>query len=220
MKDLFTIIYYTSNKEKPEFEKKIKDNLLLVAGDIPIVSVSHKPIDLGTNISIGEREACNHNLFRQIQIGAMFATTPFVIHAEADCLYPPDYFQFDEKTIKDVDQSYKLANNYILNEWGVDEYKGFYQKEFGTFAQITGRKHLINEIDTVLDGRPLWDVRRKERPLELFRRWRWEMIDNKNPVVSLKTFDGMNKHTKIIEPPINEIPYWGNADKLRKEIWT
>lgn len=211
-----TIIYYTSNREKPEFEDKIRANLQMVCGDIPIISVSHEPIDLGINISVGKREACNHNLFRQIQIGAKLATTPFVIHAESDCLYPPDYFKFK---LTDVNQSYKLDNNYILNEWGVDEYKGFYKKEFGTFAQITGRIHLIKEIDDVLVGRPFWDKRRKERPIELFRRHRWKMVHNENPVVSLKTFDGMNKHTKIVEPPINDIPYWGSDDKLRKRMF-
>lgn len=213
----YTVIYYTSNREEKRFEKKIKENLLKTCGDIPIISVSHRPIDLGVNICIGERQACNHNLFRQIQIGAKLATTPYVIHAESDCLYPPDYFNFE---LNDVNQSYKLMNNYILNEWGVDEYSGFYKKEFGTFSQITGREHLIKEIDDVLKDRPFWDERRKERPLELFRRLRWKLIWNDNPVISLKTGNGMNKHTKIVEPPIDEIPYWGTAHKLRKDIFS
>lgn len=217
MNNLYTIIYYTSNREKPEFEKKIIDNLKKSCGDTPIISVSHVPIDLGINICVGKHDACNHNLFRQIQIGAKLATTPFVIHAESDCLYPKEYFNFE---LEDINESYKLDNNYILNEWGVNEYSGYYQKEFGTFAQITGRLHLIKEIDEVLKDRPFWDVKRKERPLELFRRWRWKMIHNKLPVVSLKTFDGMSKHTKIIEPPVDFIPYWGNANILRERIWS
>lgn len=214
---LSTIIYYTSNRENKEFEKKIRDNILKVCGDMPIISVSHEPIDFGENICVGKRETSNHNLFRQIQIGAKFATTPFIHFAEADCLYPPEYFKFTPNRFR---ESHKCTNLYILNEWGKDEYSGYYPKEIGTFAQVSDRIHLIKEIDHVLTGRPFWDTRRKERPLELFRRRRWKLFDIENPVVSLKTENGMNKHTKIVEPPIDEIKYWGEAHKLRKEMFS
>ena len=216
MNNLATIIYYTSNREDEVFEKRIKDNLLSVCGDIPIISVSHKPINLGTNICVGEREACNHNLFRQIQIGAKYAQTPFIIHAEADCLYTPEYFQFIPPK---KNETYKCDNLYILNEWGKGEYSGFYQKEIGTFAQITGREYLLEEIEDVLRGKPLWDKRRKGRKIELFRRKRWKKFHIENPIVSLKTGNGMSNHTKIIEPPVDDIPYWGNCHKMRKDYF-
>lgn len=215
--NMFTIIYYTSNREEKAFEDKIKANLLKVCGDIPIISVSHKPISLGKNICIGEKEACNHNLFRQIQIGCKLAKTPFVINAEADTLYTPDYFK---TTPTKIDQCYKCTHQYMLNKWGEGEYSGYYKKETAPFAQITGRLHFINEIDQVLNGRPLWDKRHKgKRPLELFRRLRWKHFWIKNPIVSIKTGDSMSKHTKIIEPPIDAIKYWGNANKLRERLF-
>ena len=68
-KDLFTIIYYTSNKEDEAFEGKTRKKLLEVCGDIPIISVSQKPIDFGKNICVGDVGACDANLYRQIQIG-------------------------------------------------------------------------------------------------------------------------------------------------------
>ena len=212
-----TIIYYTSNRENPKFEKRIQEKLLEVCGDTPIISVSQKPIDLGTNVCVGERETSNHNLFRQILIGARLATTPFVTYAEADCLYTPEYFKFIPE---DINETYKCDNLYILNEWGVGEYSGFYQKEIGTFAQISGREYLIKEIEHLLEGRPMWDTRhRNERPLELFRRCRWKLFHIDNPIISLKTGNGMSNHTRIIEPPVDEIPYWGSADKIRKEYF-
>jgi len=216
---LFTVVYYTSNREDEAFERKIRANLLKVCGDIPIISVSQKSIRLGTNINVGEHEACNHNLFRQIQIGCKIADTPFVISAEADTLYTPDYFKFIPNNI---DECYKCSHTFILNEWGKGQYSGFYRKEVGAFAQITGRLHLIKEIENVLKGKPIWGKRRnrkKERPLELFRRRRWKLFYIKNPVVSVKTGKGMDKHTKIIEPPVDAIPYWGNACRLREELF-
>jgi len=212
-----TIVFYSSNREKPDLQDKIAKNLIKASHGLPIISVTHKPMKLGINICVGEMEACNHNLFRQIQIGAKLATTSFIAHAEADCLYPPDYFQYMPKNIN---ESYKCTNNYVLNEWGKGEYSGFYPKEFGTFSQITGREHLIREIDWVLRDRPFWDKKRtNERPIEIFRRRRWKLFDIDRPVVSVKTEQGMSKHTKIIEPPVDEIPYWGKADDLRKELF-
>ncbi|MCK9371413.1 hypothetical protein M0R04_15975 [Candidatus Dojkabacteria bacterium] len=49
-----TIVYCSSNMEKEEFEGKIKENLVKVCGDLPIISVTQKPINLGTNICVGE----------------------------------------------------------------------------------------------------------------------------------------------------------------------
>ena len=85
IKDLATIIYYTSNREKESFENVIIDELKKVAkevGDIPIVSVSQKPIDLGKNICIGDVGANDINLMKQILLGCEAATTPYVFMAE------------------------------------------------------------------------------------------------------------------------------------------
>ena len=49
-----TIIYCSSNKELPEFEAKIVANLLKNCGDLPIISVTQKPMDLGRNICVGD----------------------------------------------------------------------------------------------------------------------------------------------------------------------
>lgn len=42
MKNLLTVIYYTSNQEEEAFEDIIKAKLLEVAGDLPLISVSPK----------------------------------------------------------------------------------------------------------------------------------------------------------------------------------
>jgi hypothetical protein len=87
------IIYYTSNREDPKFENRVKENILSVT-DLPIVSVSQKPIDFGKNICVGDVGTSGFNCFRQIQIALQNTAADFVISAEADCLYPPDYFEF------------------------------------------------------------------------------------------------------------------------------
>jgi len=51
-----TILYYTSNHEDPVFEQKIIDSLLENCGNLPIVSVSQKPIKLGQNVDLTTTE--------------------------------------------------------------------------------------------------------------------------------------------------------------------
>ena len=51
-KSKVAIIYYTSSREDPKFEKMVQDNILSVT-DLPIISVSQKPIDFGKNICVG-----------------------------------------------------------------------------------------------------------------------------------------------------------------------
>lgn len=64
-----SIVYYTSNHEKPEFEQKIIDDLLSKRGDLPIISVTQKPMDLGTNICVGDVGLSYLNARRQMLIG-------------------------------------------------------------------------------------------------------------------------------------------------------
>ncbi len=57
-----------------------------------IVSVSRKPIDLGTNIvETGER--CHWNIYRSMYLAATTAKTPFVAMAEDDVLYSQEHFR-------------------------------------------------------------------------------------------------------------------------------
>lgn len=89
-----TIIYYSSGTESSSFEKKIQDTILENSGGLPIISVTQKPSDFGLNIDVGDVGASEMNMLRQILIGCYAATTKYVISAEADSLYGPDYFQF------------------------------------------------------------------------------------------------------------------------------
>ncbi len=124
-----TIIYYTSNKEKPDFEEKVRAELLRVCGDLPIISVSQKPIDFGKNICVGNVGASGFNMFRQVLIGCREAKTLFVISAEADCLYPPEYFKFipERENI-----CYRNANTYGRGHYRDDFFSGL---EGGSWSQ-------------------------------------------------------------------------------------
>lgn len=91
MKNL-TIIFYTANVIPEEFASKLRKNLWKVRKDLPIISVSHQPMDFGENIFMGNMGRSHLNIYRQALIGAKKATTKYIALAEDDVLYAPDHF--------------------------------------------------------------------------------------------------------------------------------
>lgn len=208
-----TIIYYTSNREKPDFEKRVQENLLKVCGDLPIISVSHKPINLGRNICVGDVGVSGFNMFRQVQLACEAASTKFIISAEADCLYPPDYFTFLPER---DDIAYRNSNLYVMPD-ARDFF--FYKKEGATHAQIVGRLFYLETLKKLFVGAPMWNTEEKNFPKERFKKndvfdkiAYWE---SKSPVFQIKTHRGMRYFTHSDRTPIPEIPYWGSGKKMR-----
>ena len=210
-----TIIYYTSNKEDPKFEERVQETLLKNCGDIPIISVSHKPISLGKNIVVGDVGVSGFNMFRQVQIACKEAKSKFIISAEADCLYPPDYFTF---TPEKDDVCYRNSNLYVMG----DHRSYWYYKPTGaTHAQIIGREFYLKILNKLFEGAPQWSPEEKNFPKERFHRsdfvWpnQLEFYQTKNPVFQIKTHRSMRYYTSSERVPIYDLPYWGNGKKIR-----
>jgi hypothetical protein len=208
-----TIIYYTSNRENPDFEKRVQENLLKVCGGLPIISVSHKPINFGHNICVGDVGTSGFNMFRQVQIACREAKTTFVVSAEADCLYPPDYFTYRPK---ELDIPYRDSNLYVMPD--ARDYF-FYKEEGATHAQIVGREFYLKTLDKLFDGSSEWNTEEKNFPKERYHKpdvfdkiayWKSE-----NPVFQIKTHRGMRYYTHSDRTPIPSIPYWGHGTKVR-----
>ena len=211
-----TIIYYTSNKEDPKFENRIKETLLKNCGDMPIISVSQRPIQFGRfgrNICVGDVGTSGFNMFRQVQIGCREAKTKFVISAEADCCYPPDYFTF----VPEKDNvCYRNSNLYVMgdhrNYW-------YHKPEGATHAQIIGREYYLNVLDGLFRGAPQWAPEEKNFPKERHKKEDIfdyiEYYQTKNPVFQIKTHRSMRYYTRSERVPVYDLPYWGNGQKIR-----
>ena len=214
-----TILYYTSNRENPEFEKKVQENLLKVCGNIPIISISQKPIDLGKNICIGDVGVSGFNMFRQVQIALEATITKFVISAEADCLYPTDYFTFIPPR---ENVCYRNSNLYVMP----DKRSFFFHKKGGaTHAQVIGKEFYLKRLNELFAGAPQWSLEEKNFPKERFGKEdvfdKVEYGKKENWVVKIKTHQGMRYYTSSDRTPIYELPYWGRGDLLRKHylLW-
>lgn len=209
-----TIIYYTSNREDEGFEKRVQENLVKVCGNLPIISVSQKPIDLGKNICIGDVGTSGFNMFRQVQIALREVKTTFVISAEADCLYPPDYFEFIPA---DKNVCYRDNNLYVMP----DRREFFFNKSEGaTHAQIVGRDYYLETLDKLFEGAPEWSSAEKNFPKERFGKSDvFEKINywkSQNPVFQIKTHKGMRYYTHSDRIPVDTLPYWGDGKNVRK----
>ena len=223
-KDLVSIIYYTSNQEKLGFEQRIKDNVRKVCGDLPIISVSQKPIEnFGTNIVVGDVGASGFNMFRQVQIACEEAKTRFVISAEADCLYPPDYFQFIPER---DDRCYRNSNLYVMGHkrdyfWRKGDINN--SRSGATHAQIVGRGFYLKKLRELFKGAPKWSVEEKNFPKEL---WHFQDVfsrvilwESENPVVQIKTSESMRHYTCSDRIDRAEIPYWGSGKLFRQKYF-
>jgi len=212
-----TIIYYTSNREDERFESRVRANLLKVCGNLPIISVSQKPIyGFGFNIPVGDVGVSGFNMFRQVQIALKLANTDFGISAEADCLYPPDYFSF---TPDRVDRCFRTTDLYVM-----PDRRNFYfhKKEGATHAQIVGRQFYLDRLDTLFEGAPDWSTEEKNFPrerglgLDIFSEIEYF---RSSPVIQIKSHKGMRYHTHSDRTPIYTLPHWGEGKAFRKKYY-
>lgn len=113
-----TIIFLTNNKVPEEWAKFHLECLKEAAGDYPIITISRKPVDLGTNIIQTEPESST-NLYRQFLKGAKLATTPYVALVEDDTLYTKDHFTIFRPPLDTF--AYNM-NRWSLFTWGEATY--------------------------------------------------------------------------------------------------
>ena len=208
-----TVLYYSASSQRPEFESNIRADLLKKIGDLPLVSVTQEPLpDFGKNICVGKHLNCYHNEFRQILIGLEKVKTTYIIVAEADCLYPPEYFKFKPL---EAGHCYRHGNVWVLKD------SKYLFKGKSHCAQLVDTKMWFNKIAKSFEGMPEWSEDGKKidnifQPAEE----RGCVWTTDNPIITIKTFGGVSRHPQIKEniPPAEMLPYWGSAELLTKKM--
>ena len=197
-----TVVYVTSNREDEKFEGKIIDALKESATDLPIVSVSQKPIDFGENICVGDIGAKPENVLKQLIIGAKAAKTRFVAVGESDFLYPKTFFEF----VPPRDDTFYYPDNVYI--FWVNRSR-FYRKRLREMLSVTNREHFISVLEKVLDGLNDHIANR----VKVFTKQGafWTDI----PLITFKTRNGMHwKSPFIKEGSTKKLPQWGTAQDL------
>jgi hypothetical protein len=92
------IVYYTDNKLQWALALKCRNVLLHSAGDIPIISVSQKPIihpaGFGKNICICQVGRSMLNMYSQILEGLKYTDADVIYLSEHDVLYTREHFEY------------------------------------------------------------------------------------------------------------------------------
>lgn len=225
-----TVIYYTSNwldTHNPYFLENTKKQLLKAIGNLPLISVSQKPIAFGKNICVGEIGRSHFNTYRQILAGAKAAKTKYVAMAEDDILYSFEHFHTY------VPEKDRFA--YDMNKWSIYTWTKPPQFSFKNRKVVNS---LIAKKDMLVDaleerfnkfkGVPdenisvdHWgDPGRYEKLLGVTVRETEEFYTTvPNIVFSHEEAYGylkLGKRKKPGELRAIEIPYWGRAEEVMK----
>jgi len=211
-----TIIYYSGNREKPEMEQKVVDDMMSKAGNMPIISVTQKPMNVGKNICIGDVGFSYLNERKQILMAAKLVETEYIITTESDFLYPPDYFNFEPTG----DNMYRWQNVWII--WLQGKRKDFCHKSsVSDGAQIVKRDFLINLLEKYLAPYPGWYIKNNKETdprHSPYHHVPYTLIPSENAAVSIKSSDGLTLTTGIDKIKSKDLPYWGNVNNLRNKF--
>jgi hypothetical protein len=132
------------------------------------------------------------------------AKTKFCIAAEADCLYPPEYFQFIPPT---EDNAYRYTNVLVYFKTRRKAWK----KRIAEGAQMCGREFWIKNIERVLNGFGSSLI------FTTADKYSWT---SDNPVITFKTGQGISSRCGIIQSSgTRDIPYWGNTEDIYKQYF-
>ncbi|KKQ77866.1 MAG: hypothetical protein A3A96_00565 [Candidatus Zambryskibacteria bacterium RIFCSPLOWO2_01_FULL_39_39] len=218
-----TVLYYSANTEDPIFEANIRKKLIANMGDLPLVSVTQEPaLDFGKNICVGKHHACYGNEFRQIQIGLKEVKTDYVITAEADVLYPPEYFKF-QPTRGDCYRYGNIWLSYIRPQDDSQAVQRAFFKKYSDGAQIMRKDFWLDFIRKMIGDEDKWFTE-ENKP----RRIRTPKTDPKfiwmgeNPVVTFKTLNNVSRFSSRLPireyKPVTTLPYWGDVGELIKNM--
>jgi hypothetical protein len=137
-----TIILTEDNTLDEQLVNVCRNNLIQEAGEIPIISVSQKPINVGTNICVGEIGKNWKNIYIQIMKGLEATKTEYVAIAEHDCLYTNEHFNWIPPT---KDTFYYNRNHWILQWTGEHTGTFSYWPKRSALSQLICSRDLLME---------------------------------------------------------------------------
>lgn len=142
-----TIIYLSDNMLDEKIALLCRRNILKSIGDLPLISVSDKPIDFGTNICAGDMERNGLSINKKMMMGLEMVKTKYIAIAEHDCLYTTEHFLFTPP-----DDNIFWYNE---NVWLMQLYSKGHPEFNGMFSIFPGRKansQLICSTQLMIDS--------------------------------------------------------------------
>lgn len=220
-----TLLYYTSNVLWEECAINVRKDLLDITGNkIPIVSVSQKPIDFGTNICVGAIGQSYYNCYKQILTGAKTIRTKYIACCEDDTLYSMEHFSH---------RPLKNRFSYNQNMWYTEEDQYFNKFDAGMCTCIVETQLLIETLEPrfKIYPTPLPKDSRKQRYFQepgkndgKFGIYNAviEYFKTKIPILTFNYFAGLGgKKISVATKPIVKtyLEPWGDCKTLKVKFW-
>lgn len=218
-----SVIYYTANKIPEQFANHTRSLLIEALGEIPIISVSHKPMEFGDNIVV-DLPRSQFSIYTQAFIGAKSATTKYIAMCEDDILYSPKHFEFRPK---DEHWGYNM-NSWNIYTWEepVFSYKAISGRR--SFSQLVcDRQMFINHMEERFSRwtQENFDVRTFGEPGKYDNQLgttpypcEYFYINPPNIIFSHESglqFKGLGKRKALGQIRATVIPYWGSAKDIQ-----
>jgi len=219
-----TIIFYTANYISEYFAKNVRKQLVKAIGDIPIISVSQKPMDFGQNICVGDIGRNTFNIYQQVLTGTKLAKTKYVAMAEDDVLYAPQHFT----EYRPPDDAF----GYNMKKWGIFTWSDpplfNYKHRRGMTSLICTKDLLIEALEERFTKYPdneslppqFGEPGRLDRTLGVTVRKLEEWNSSvPNIVFSHETalaYLNLGIKKKMGAERVAELPYWGKAKDIAK----
>jgi hypothetical protein len=223
-----TIVYYTANFINSFSAEAIRNQLLIAKGDIPLISVSQKPINFGENICVGNIGRSQINIYRQVLIGAKAVKTKYVALCEDDCLYSPSHFT----CFRPKDNEFA----YNWNRWGLYTWSRppvFSNKHRIVLSNCIAPKDLIIETSEERFARYPDESQIPLHHFAEFGKYEKWMNITRRPVVIFESpeptvmfshpealgFAGLGTRKGLGGDRCFELPYWGTAKDVLKKYF-
>lgn len=199
-----TIVYYTDNTFK--LADVVRDNLLRMG--IPIISVSHRPLDFGKNIVVGDIGRSFESIYKQILTGIENAKNGVIYLCEHDNIYHRSHFDFIPAR---TDTFYYNSNRWRLR---LDDGKASYYDGIQAVSQLVAFKKVLLRHYRERQKRKF-----KYHEPGLDRGYRYEEFASEYPNIDIRhkgTITGGDKFTSNKGKRRNfvladEIPFWGRT---------
>lgn len=221
-----TIVFYTANVVPQPFARAICEQLQIAAAGLPIVSVSHQPIDFGENIVV---DLPRHHLsiYHQALIGARAAETKYIALCEDDVLYSPEHFK---RRSHGGRFAYNLGywNIYTWQEEPVFSWKG--RRNLGQlvcernlFIRAMEERFLRWPDASKVDLSVWAEPSKYEKYLDVTVREAEEFYSNPPNIVfsheDALSFQNLGTRKRLGELRATSIPYWGSAKEIMERVY-
>jgi len=201
------IVYYTDSRLEEELDEAVRAQILKAADGIPIISVSQKRLQFGTNICVGIKPRCYLSLYEQLLTGLEAAPDDAIIYlCEHDVFYHPSQFKFVPPR---VDRIYFNLNRYY---WAKDE--RYYVKAIGKRALSECVSH-----KATLTTHVRHQVYSRACNLPSVCKGPFETFESGFPNVDIRHGGNFSNSERFKDPPEKffEIMYWGATNEFQEK---